>query len=112
MKKFAPLSLLPVLALAACGSEPAPAPEPTETVAPEPVSTLAPADETLFKELFAESCPNAEPVNTAFCKRAMGADTASCEFGLGDDDVLRNDAELSVVDDSWVISDPEAVCNA
>ncbi len=111
MKKFAPLSLLSVLALAACGSEPAPAPEPTETVAPEPVSTLAPADEALFKELFAETCPDAEPVNTAVCRRAMGADTASCEFGLGDDEFLRNDATLSVVDDGWVLSDPETVCS-
>ena len=102
--------LLPVLALAACGSEPEPAPEPATQVPPEPVSNLAPPDEDLFKSVFAEACPNAEPVNTAFCKHAMGAESASCEYGLGDDDALRNDATLSVVDEAWVLADPETVC--
>ncbi|MWV29448.1 hypothetical protein [Aurantiacibacter rhizosphaerae] len=103
---------MPILALAACGEEPAPAPEPTETVAAEPVVTLPAPDEALFAELHAETCPDAETVSTSFCQRAMGAETASCEFGLGDDDVLRNDATLEVSEtgDAWVIADAEAVC--
>ena len=108
MRKIA--LLLPALALAACGEEPAP--EPVETVAPEPVVALAPADEALFTELFAATCPAAEPVSTAFCQRAMGADTASCEFGLGEDTELRHDATLNVDEtgEGWVIANAEAVC--
>ena len=105
------LLIAPVFALAACGSEPEPAPEPTPTVAPEPESALPAPTESVFKTVFAEACPNAEPVNTAFCKHAMGAKDASCEFGLGDDDALRNKATITAVDDVWVLDDPETVCS-
>ncbi len=111
--KITPLALcLPFLALAACGEEPAPEPVPTETVEAEPVVSLPATDEALFAELHAETCPDAETVSTSFCQRAMGADTASCEFGLGDDEVLRNDATLEANEagDGWVIADPETVC--
>ncbi|MDE1466346.1 hypothetical protein [Aurantiacibacter sp. D1-12] len=109
MKKFTPL-LLPILALAACGEEPAP--EPVETVAPEPVVELAAPDQALFTELLANACPNAEPVNTAICRRAMGSDEALCEYGLGEDEFLRNDATIAVDDtgENWMIVDAEAVC--
>ena len=108
MKKIA--LILPILALAACGEEPAP--EPVETVAPEPVVELAPPDQDLFSTLLAETCPELEPVNTAICRRALGADEATCEFGLGDDEYLRNDATIAVDEtgEAWMIVDSEAVC--
>ena len=109
--KFALLAL-PALLLAGCGEEPAPAPEPTETVAPEPQASLPALSEELFSEILAEACPSVEPVNTAICKRGMGAATAECEFGLGDDEYLRNDAIVAANEagDGWVLADPEAVC--
>lgn len=108
MKKLS--LLLPLALLTACGEEPAP--EPVETAAPEPAVELTPPDEALFTELFAASCPTAEPVATAFCRTAMGAETALCEFGLGNDDVLRHDATLEVDDggENWVIADADALC--
>ena len=110
MKKLA--LLLPLFALAACGEEPAPEPTPTETVAPEPVSTLPAPDSDLFKATFAETCEGAEPVNNAVCRRAMGADTVACEFGLGEDEYLRHKATLAVneANDGWMLADAEALC--
>ena len=112
MKKIA-LSLLPVFALAACGEEaPAPAPEPVETATPEPEVPALPApDQALFTELHAAACPNAKPVNTAVCRRAgMGSDDVICEYGLGDDEYLRNKAILSAGESEWTLNDTETVC--
>ncbi len=108
MKKLA--FLLPLLALAACAEEPAPAPTPTAT--PEPVVTLPAPDQAMLTALLAEACPNLEPVNTAVCRRGMGAETVACEYGLGEDEYLRNDATLAVNEagDGWMIEDAEAVC--
>ena len=108
MKKIA--LFLPLFALAACGEEPAP--EPVETAVAEPAPVLAAPDQELFTTLLAEACPDAEPVNTAVCRRAMGSEEAVCEYGLGDDEFLRNDATI-VVDESgenWMIADAESVC--
>ncbi|MGB3165836.1 MAG: hypothetical protein WBA68_03575 [Alteraurantiacibacter sp.] len=110
MNKIALLSALPLLALAACGEEPAP--EAVEAPAATPTPKLAPADEDLFKEVFATTCPVAEPVSTAVCRRGMGAPTASCEFGLGEDTALRHDATLEVDEtgEGWMIADAEELC--
>ena len=112
--KITPLAFcLPLLALAACGEEPAPEPVATPAVEAEPVVSLPAPDEALFAEVFAETCPEAEAVNTSVCRRAMGADTVSCEFGLGEDEYLRNDAtlELDETGEAWAIADADAVCS-
>ncbi len=114
MKKSAfllPL-LVPITLLAACGEEPAPAPEPTATAAPAPVVTLPAPDQALLTELLAQTCPDLKPVNTAVCRRGMGSTTVACEYGLGDDEYLRNDATLAPNEagDAWEIQDAEAVC--
>jgi len=103
---------LPFLALAACGEEPASEPVATETVQREPVQTLPAPDEELFSQVFAEACKAAEPVNVASCGRAMGGETASCEYGLGDDEYLRHEATIEANEDNtgWKLADAEAVC--
>jgi len=109
--------LLPLALLAACGQEAEDAPAAAETVAatPEPVSTLpAPTQET-FSAAFGEACKGAKPVKIAVCKRAgMGSKDVVCEFGLGDDEYLRNKATLTANEDNsgWVLSDPTTVCAA
>lgn len=110
MKKLA--LLLPIFALAACGEEPAPEPAATEVAAPEPESTLPPPDQAFFKRTFAETCEGAEPVNEAICRRAMGADTVSCEFSLGEDEYLRHEATLAANEDNtdWMLEDAENLC--
>ena len=110
MKKIA--LLLPLALLSACGEEPAPEPTATAVATPEPVSTLPAPDAALFKATFAETCEGAEPVNNAVCRRAMGAETVSCEFGLGEDEYLRHDATLAVneTNDGWMLTDAEALC--
>ncbi len=110
MNKFA--LLLPALALtiAACGEEPAP--EPTPTAAPTPVEPTLPApSQASFSAALAKACPEAEPVNTAACKRAgFGSSDVICEYGLGDDSYLRNKATLTPGDGEWILENPESVC--
>ena len=110
MKKIA--CLLPIALLAACGEEPAPEPTATEVATPEPVASLPAADQDYFRTKFAETCEGAEPVNNAVCRRAMGAETASCEFGLGEDEYLRHEATLEANEDGtdWQLADADALC--
>lgn len=106
-------AVAPIVLLAACGEEPAPAPAPVETTAaaePEAPS-IPPPDGTFFKEAWAKTCPSAKPVNTAACKRAgMGSPEVICEFGLGDDEYLRNKTTLVQGETEWEIADPETTC--
>ena len=109
------IKTIPALAalalLAACGEEPAAQTAPTEAVTPEPIDTLPAPDQALFTAKYSETCPDSEPVSTAVCKRAgLGSEDVICEYGLGDDEYLRNDATLSAGDDSWTLADPETVC--
>lgn len=99
-------------ALTACSEEAAPAPAPVETTAPEPVASAPAPDQALFAELHAATCEVAEPVNESLCRRGFGTDTVSCEFSLGDDEYMRNDAtlELDETGEAWVIADAETVC--
>ncbi|RXZ65666.1 hypothetical protein ETX26_02690 [Pelagerythrobacter rhizovicinus] len=103
--------LLPVLALAACGQEPAPEPAPTQTPTAPATPSLPAPDQELFTELLAEACPELAPVNTAVCKRAgFGSSDVICEYGLGEDEYLRNKAKLTPGEGEWVLADPENVC--
>lgn len=110
MKKIA--FILPLLALAACGQEAAPAPEPTATVAAAPAApTLEAPTEEVFAATFAKTCPAAEKVSTSVCKRAgMGSTDAICDFGIGEDENLRHKATLTAVDGAWTLADAETVC--
>ncbi len=111
MKKIA--FLLPLIALAACGQEPAPEPTPTETAPAVPVSTLPAPDTQHFAEAFAAGCNGAKPVNEASCKRAgMGSNNVVCDYSLGDDEYLRHTATLSPNADKtgWVLTDAATVC--
>ena len=106
MKLLFPLCAL--VLLSACGEEPAP--EPTPSVAAEPVETLPAPDEELFAEVFATTCPEAEKVSTSVCARAMGAEEALCEFGIGEDTALRHEAKIKVEDNGWVLDMPAEIC--
>ena len=109
MKKLS--FLLPLALLAACGEEPAPEPTATAVATPEPVESLTPPDQAYFTEKYAEQCPEDEAVNTAVCRRAgLGSPDVLCEFGLGEDEYLRNEATLTAGDGDWVFADPENVC--
>ena len=101
--------------LAACGGaeEPAPAetamaptPQPTES------SLEAPTTE-IITSLVAEACPDFEPVGNSQClSQGMGTNAFNCEFSTGDDEYLRNDAEVVLGEsgDQWVLADSEKVC--
>jgi len=103
--------LLPVLILAACGQEPAPEPAPTQTPAAPATPSLPAPDQELLTGMLAEACPELEPVNTAACKRAgFGSTDVICEYGLGEDEYLRNKATLTAGEGEWVLADPENVC--
>ena len=112
MKKLA--LLLPALALAACGEEPAPAPTPTPTEVVETSPRLAPPTRDTFAEVYAESCPDvAKPVNNASCiAMGMGSDQFSCDYGLGEDEALRHEAQLVVNEagDGFMLDDAENIC--
>jgi hypothetical protein len=111
--KFAFLIPALALALAACGEEPAPAPVETPVATPEPTPSLPAPSQASFTALLAEACPEAEPVNTAVCKRAgMGSPDVVCEYGLGDDEFLRNTAVLTAGEGEWTLKDPATVCAA
>ena len=105
---------LPLLALAACSSEPAAEPTPASTTAvpvPAATSSLPAPDQALFTRLHAETCPDAEPVSTAICRRAgFGSEEVTCEYGLGEDEYRRNKATLVPAEDDWALKDGAAVC--
>ncbi len=104
--------LAPLVLLAACGAEPAPEPAPIKAAVVEPeVPSIPSPDEEVFAALFAKTCPEAKPVSTSVCKRAgMGSPEVICEFGLGDDEYLRNKTTLVQGETEWTISDPDAAC--
>ncbi|MCP9222710.1 hypothetical protein MKP08_08130 [Erythrobacter sp. LQ02-29] len=113
MKTLLPLLALTTLSasLAACGQQEAPAPAPTQTATTPVRESLSPPKRDDFADAFGKACPEAKPVNKAVCKSAgMGSIDFICDYGLGDDEYLRNEATLTQQDDAWVIADPEKVC--
>ena len=101
--------------LAACGGAEEPAPAETTAAAvptPEPTSSTDAPTEERVAELIAEACPDFEPVGKSQClSGGMGSNAFNCEFSLGDDEYLRNDARLVLGDgDQWVLEDSEKVC--
>jgi hypothetical protein len=103
-----------LVALAACNSEEPAEPAPAETQVALPVEpSMAPPDEAIFTAAHAEACPNAQPVSVAECKsRGLGKEGFICEYGLGDDEYLRNKATVVPVEREWVLAEPEKVCAA
>lgn len=111
MIKFAPaFALLGILS--ACSGEPEAQPTEAATqAAPAPTASLPAPTQELFTELYAAACPADEPVSTAACKRAgFGSEDVLCEFGLGEDEYLRNEATLTPADGAWTLADPENAC--
>ena len=112
MKKILPFAAL--IALAGCNSEasePAPVETPTPTVARTP--TLPAPNEEIFGAAYAKACPEAEPVSTSLCRsKGFGEENFICDYGLGDDEYRRHEAELAPGDGEWVIADAEAACAA
>ena len=108
--------ILPLFALSACGSEPAPKPAPTATatVPATPLKpTLPPPDQATFSKVFAKACPEAAKVAITSCRaEGMGATTFICEYGLGNDKYLRNTAKISQKDGAYVLDNPEKTCAA
>lgn len=97
--------------LSGCGSDPEPAPVAAPTEVAEVAPALPAPDQELFTELFAKTCPAAEAVSTAACKRAgLGSKNVICEFGLGEDDYLRHKATLEAGETEWTLAEPEALC--
>ena len=103
--------LLPLALLTACGEEPAAQTAPEQVATRAPIETLPAPDQALFSAKYAEACPDEEAVNTAVCKRAgLGSPDVVCDFGLGDDEYLRNEATLTAGEGEWAFADPENVC--
>jgi len=110
MHKFIVLPFL--VALAACGQEPAPAPQSAATAAAAlPTEGLPAPDQALFTTTFAAACPEAEPVSNAVCKRAgLGSSEVICEYGIGEDNYLRHKATLAAADGKWTLAQSEKIC--
>lgn len=105
------IAIAPLVLFAACSEEPEPQPAPVETPNVPAEPSLPPPDSAVFAAAFAKTCPDAKPVNTSACKRAgMGSPEVICEYGLGDDEYLRNETKLVQGETEWEIADPETTC--
>jgi len=103
-----------VFALAACNSE---APVEPDSVQAQVVMPIEPSisapNEELFAAAYAEACGDAQPVNTSICKsQGLGKEGFVCEYGLGNDEYLRNDAIILPVEGKWALAEPEKTCAA
>jgi hypothetical protein len=103
-----------VFALAACNSEEPAAPEPVQAQVVMPVKPTMPApDEELFAAAYAEACGKTQPVSGSMCKsRGFGQEGFVCDYGLGDDEYLRNKTTIVPVEGKWALAEPEKTCAA
>ncbi|MXO85725.1 hypothetical protein GRI38_06730 [Altererythrobacter aurantiacus] len=114
MKKF--FVIAACAALVACGEAAEEAPEqvPADVATEEETFEVEPErpapDQAVFTEVFAATCPDAEPVSNAVCRRALGQDNVSCEFGLGEDQYLRHEAMLTPDGEGWALDNAPAIC--
>lgn len=91
---------------------------PNNVTNPSPIDVIEPAlpalptpTQAIFSELFAAACPMAPKVNSAACQReSMGSSNVICEYGLGTDEYLRNEATLTKGNSEWVLQDVETIC--
>jgi hypothetical protein len=104
--------IAPITLLAGCNGESAPAPAETPAAAPTPVTPSLPApDEKIFAAAFAKACPTAPKVSVSSCKSAgMGSPDFLCQYGLGDDEYLRQSLTLTAKDGEWTVKDADTVC--
>jgi hypothetical protein len=103
-----------VFALAACNSEEPDQPAPVQVQAVVPVEPSVPApNEELFAATYAEACGDTQKVSTSVCKsEGLGKKSFICEYGLGDDEHLRNRTTIVPVEGKWTLADPENTCAA
>ena len=113
MTRFAVLALFaPIALLAGCGGEPEPVPTETPAAAPTPVQPSLPAPGAeIFAAAFAKACTAAPKVSISSCKSAgMGSPDFLCQYGLGDDEYLRQSLTLTAKDGEWTVKDADTVC--
>ncbi len=108
MTRFALLAL-PLFALAAC-SEPEPEAAPAPVALPEEPA-LDPANRETFTRVFAEACPDAEPVTEAICRaNGMGSKDFICDFSTREDKYNAGEAILIAGDEDYTLENPETAC--
>jgi len=113
LTRFAALALIaPLALLAGCNSEPAPTPVETPVAAPTPARATLPApDAKIVADAFAKACPTAAKVSVSSCKSSgMGSPDFICQYGLGDDEYMRQSLTLTATDGAWAVKDAETVC--
>jgi hypothetical protein len=112
MKKLTVVAALAVLT--ACDSQEVEQPQAVQTATPavtDTGSSLPPPRTAVFAEVWAEACPDAQPVSTALCRSKGFADpNFVCNFGLGDDEDRRHTAELAPGNGSWTLAEPATAC--
>ena len=103
-----------IFALAACNSEEPVDPEAVQAQVALPVEPSMPApDEELFAATYAETCGEAQPVSGSMCKsQGLGKEGFVCDYGLGDDEHLRNKTTIIPVEGKWALAEPEKTCAA
>ncbi len=113
LTRIAVLSLMaPIALLAGCNGEPAPAPTETPAAVPTSAKPSLPApDAKIFADAFAKACPKAPKISVSSCKSGgMGSPDFICQYGLGDDEYMRQSLTLTAQNGEWTVKDADTVC--